>query len=308
MRNIVTGGAGFIGSHIAEYLVKQGEEVIIIDDLSGGTTDNFQGWWNYRLCTFVKADISDFHMMQSVFEDVDCVFHDACSKCVVCEKDPHRDLEVNAWGTRNVIEASLKWGVKKIVHASTGSVNNYNPKSFYGVSKTAAEGYYKAYSAMYPELNYTILRYHHVFGERQSDVGVVPTFIKRALAEKPLTIYGGYQKRRFTYVGDVVRANMIARDLPSSQILPVLSDTNRTIEDLSLDIAFLSPKSVTFEYQDHKPNEIMEFPVDNSEMKALGLVYSDYGESLENTLRWYERQNNCKCPCGDCDGICEFIG
>jgi len=289
MRCLVTGGAGFIGSHIAQHLVEEGHDVIVIDDLSGGSLYNLEGWWIPEQCRILQADVAKYDHIESFFKGIDTVFHNAAAKCVVCMEDPLRDLMTNAWGAKNVIEASLKHGVRKIVHASTGSVNNFKPKSFYGVSKMAAEGYYSANAALYPELNYTILRYHHVFGERQSTVGVIPKFVTNIVNGEPITIQGGDQRRRFTYVGDVVKANMIAMNLPSGGVYPVLSDTDITIGGLVVDVTKLMPsKKITVQYDKYRDNEIMEFPVDNGSMKAHGLVYSDYMESLEKTVRWYE--------------------
>ena len=150
---LVTGGAGFIGSHIVEELLKQNIHTVCIDNFVGGKEINISKFRENPLFEFIEADISNYPAINKHFKDVEVVFHNAASKCTVCRIDPYLDLEVNAKGTFNVLEASRENGVKKIVHASTGSVygegrifpqtedHPLNPTSFYGVSKLAGEKY-----------------------------------------------------------------------------------------------------------------------------------------------------------------------
>ncbi len=135
---LVTGAAGFIGSHVVEELVSQGKDVVCIDNLAAGSSNNFLPWWDEKLCTFREIDIGGNHtgLLLPHFEGVDGVFHLAASKCTICRENPRRDLIVNAWGSFCVFEAAREVGAK-VVHVSTGSVNHGRPVSLYGVSKLA---------------------------------------------------------------------------------------------------------------------------------------------------------------------------
>ena len=228
MNNVlVTGAAGFIGSHLCDALIKNGHTVVGFDDLSAGTTDNIKHLIDNDKFTFVVGDVTNDKDLDSMFgkNRFDVVFHEAASKKTVCLQDPHRDLMVNAGGTLKLLHKVIKNNPKcKFIHASTGSVygnieqheqtkedHTLNPTSYYGVSKLAGEKYVRAFGDMY-DLDYTILRYFHVFGERQNSGefgGVVAIFIKKMLNHETITIFGdGTQERVFTDVNLVVETNL----------------------------------------------------------------------------------------------------
>ncbi len=119
---IVTGGAGFVGSHIVEELVKMGVETISIDNYYAGKAENLAHLKSYPNFHEVKCDVTDYEGLEDYFEGVEVVFHEAASKKTICLNDPRMDLRINAEGTYNLLELSRKYGVKKFVHASTGSV------------------------------------------------------------------------------------------------------------------------------------------------------------------------------------------
>ena len=216
---LVTGGAGFIGSHLIEELLNEGLEVVSIDNYSTGKKSNLEEFYNHPNLSQVDCDICDYQRVKKYFKGVDVVFHQAASKKTICLKDPRKDLDVNAKGTFNILELARHFGVKKVVHASTGSVygeakylpqneaHPLNPASYYGVSKLAAERYVDVFRHSHG-LDTTILRYFHVYGARQDsseDGGVVSIFIRLMLSGKPVTIFGdGTQLRSFTYVKDIV--------------------------------------------------------------------------------------------------------
>ena len=171
MKALVTGGAGFIGSHIAEELLAQGHEVWIIDDLSSGYEKNVP-----EGCKPIYGDLSLIGLYKDVLHDLDVIFHNAASKKNICLKDPVRDAEVNTIGTLQLLKFAHENGVKKFVHASTGSVYGEQvallrewlhpqPVSYYGVSKANGEQYVQYFNKK--GLNTTILRYFHVYGKRQ---------------------------------------------------------------------------------------------------------------------------------------------
>ena len=287
---LITGGCGFIGSHICEELVKQGIRVICMDNLVAGKMENTKVWWDSSLCTFAPADVSDLNAMIHWFAGVDVVFHNAASKCTVCYDDPKRDLMTNAWGTLNVCIAAHEAGVKKVIHASTGSASDV--KSYYGASKLMGESYVKSFKEYHPDFNYTILRYYHVYGPRQdasSKGGVIPIFIRQCYTGKPITVFGdGEQVRHFTYVKDVVCANFnaVTSEAYDGMTVIVANDLEKTtINQLANDVRKCMDRDVPVEHLQVKKGDIKSFtfpgPWDNQGGSTK------YPEGLQKTINWY---------------------
>jgi len=286
---LVTGAAGFIGSHIAEALYYKGHRLILIDNLVNGKLENLAPWYRADQCQFIKADVSEYSAIRQHFLGVDYVFHNAASKCTVCTDNPVKDLLVNALGTLNVCEASHETGVKKVIHASTGSVNEIN--SYYGNSKNAGENYVKTFKNYHHDFNYSILRYHHVYGPRQDDSdkgGVVPIFIRRISQELPVIIYGdGEQERHFTHVSDVVRANMqcmedINTDLGCYNLIP---NNKATVNQLSYILHELMGRPVKEEHREPKKGDIRTFNVVDRFPLDFKVTLRD---GLLDTIAWYQ--------------------
>jgi UDP-glucose 4-epimerase len=305
---VVTGGAGFIGSHIVEALVDLGVEVLSIDNYLAGKHENLEhlsGRPNFRE---IECDVTDRETLEQYFEGVEVVFHNAASKKTVCLRDPRRDLEINAEGTFNMLELSRAYGVKKFVHASTGSVygeaiyfpqdekHSLVPTSFYGVSKLAGEKYVKVFNHLY-DLNTTVLRYFHVYGPRQesSDYGgVVAIFIRRLLNDQYPIIFGdGTQQRSFTYVKDVVRANLHVAAMPDAkgEIYNCASGIQVTINELAQMLLHLMHKEhLQPVYEGWQLGDIKVFDVDNSKLRATGYEFKmDFEEGLRQTLAAYQK-------------------
>lgn len=302
---IVTGGAGFVGSHLVDSLLEDGLQVISIDDYSGGKESNLAQHKNNPKLQEVKCDITDYDELKKYFDGVDIVFHQAVSKMTVCLKDPRRDLEVNAEGTFNLLELSRDFGVKKFVHASTGSVygiaqefptnelHQLNPASYYGVSKLAGEKYVRLFSDLY-DLDATILRYYHVYGPRQesSDVGgVVSIFARRALENKSLIIYGdGTQIRSFTYVKDIVNLNKLVavKSGTKGEAYNCASGIKVTIQELADKVLkSLDKENIDITYKDWKIGDIKFFDVSNEKIKSIGAIWNnDFEKGLDETLSW----------------------
>jgi UDP-glucose 4-epimerase len=223
MKVLVTGGAGFIGSHVTDRLIDAGAEVVVLDNLSSGTRESVHP--RARLC---EADICG-EDIRTLFdqERFDCVDHHAAQMNVRRSVDePVFDARVNILGSLNLLQAAVATGVKKFVFASTGGAiygeqltfpadetHQTCPMSPYGIAKLAVEKYLVFYEQVYG-LPYTALRYANVYGPRQDphgEAGVVAIFSQRLLAHEPAIINGdGDQTRDFIYVEDVVRANMLA--------------------------------------------------------------------------------------------------
>jgi len=303
-RAIVTGGAGFIGSHIAEELVKIGIEVISLDDYSAGKEKNIVHLQKYQNFTAVKCDITDLINLEKHFEGVDIIYHNAASKKNICLRDPRRDLEVNAKGTFNLLDLSVKYGVKKFIHASTGSVygearyfpqnedHPLIPSSYYGVSKLAGEKYAMVYSKLFG-LNVSVLRYFHVYGPRQESNefgGVVSIFIRNMVNNEAPIIYGdGNQQRSFTYVKDVVKANLLlaVMDEANSEIYNCASGINVTINDLCHQVIQYFGKEGQIKpiYKDWLVGDIKVFEVSNAKLIEMGMNFEvDFSAKLKETI------------------------
>ncbi|MFZ5945162.1 MAG: SDR family NAD(P)-dependent oxidoreductase [Bacillota bacterium] len=302
---LVTGGAGFIGSHIIEELLNEGLEVISIDNYSAGKKENLAPFHDFEGFTEANCDITDYDELKKYFTDVDIVFHNAVSKKTICLKDPRRDLQINAEGTFNILELSRDFNVKKVVHASTGSVygeakyypqdeeHPLNPTSYYGVSKLAGEKYARAFVDLY-DMDVTLLRYFHVYGPRQeySDVGgVVSIFGRRILQNLPPVIFGdGTQQRSFTYVKDLVEINKLValKEETKGQAYNCASGINVTIKELADNILkIFNKEELGIEYAGWTPGDIKVFKVDNTKIKNLGFEFkTDFSQGLEETIGW----------------------
>lgn len=303
---LVTGGAGFIGSHLVEELVISGVETISIDNYFAGKHENLSHLKAYGNFIEEKCDVLDYEKLDILFRDVDVVFHNAASKKTICLNNPRLDLEINAKGTFNLLELALKHQIKKFVHASTGSVygeaqyfpqdegHPLVPTSYYGVSKLAGEKYVKVFNHLYG-LDTTVLRYFHVYGPRQesSDVGgVVSIFTRKMLEGKPITIYGdGTQERSFTYVKDVVKSNLKASMIPTTigETYNCASGIKVTINQLADYLAReLQIESPEIIYDDWMPGDIRIFNIDNRKIiKDLKIDFlTDFSEGLKDTIEW----------------------
>lgn len=228
IRILVTGGAGFIGSHIIERLLGDGHEVVCLDNFDPYydpeiKRGNIQAFFEDKNFTLEVGDIRDRDTLARLLEGTDYVFHEAAQAGVrISVDDPIKPHEVNATGTLNLLEAARDSGVKKIINASSSSVygtveylpfdegHPRRPVSPYGVSKLAAEEYCRVFSELYG-LKTISLRYFTVYGPRMRPDLAISIFTREALANEPITIFGdGAKTRDFTNIEDIVRANLIA--------------------------------------------------------------------------------------------------
>lgn len=222
---VITGGAGFIGSHIAEEIAKE-YEVVVIDNLDDYYSpeikkQNLDLLLKNKNVSFVNGDIRDSTLLKQVIDaDVEFVFHEAAQAGVrISVENPFKPNDVNVVGTLNVLQASLDAGVKRVINASSSSVygkvkylpfdesHPTQPVSPYGVSKLAAEHYCRVFYEVYG-LPTVSLRYFTVYGPRMRPDLAISIFTRKMLANEPITVFGdGEQTRDFTYIDDIVRAN-----------------------------------------------------------------------------------------------------
>jgi UDP-glucose 4-epimerase len=223
MKILVTGGAGFIASNVADAMIEAGHDVVIVDNLFMGNLKNIN-----KKAKFYKADVRD-EQMASIIRDekIEVISHHAAQISVPDSiKDPVTDAAINVMGTLNLLEAARKNGVRKFNFVSSGGTvygsqvklpaietNPLTAESPYGISKVTGEHYVRFYAAQYG-MKYTILRYSNVYGPRQiphGEAGVVAIFIKKIMSgESPVIFGGGTCVRDYVYVGDVARANVLA--------------------------------------------------------------------------------------------------
>jgi UDP-glucose 4-epimerase len=286
MTAFITGVAGFIGSHIAEELLRRGNRVIGIDDLSSGYKHNIPD-----RVLFIEEDICNVSAYEPYLDGVDVVFHNAASKKNICLKDPERDMEVNGIGTLRLLRACHRHNVNKFVHASTGSVygevngviteeTSRLPVSYYGISKMAGESYVQLFHETYG-MNTTILRYFHVYGDRQESGqdrgGVVAIFKEKILNGEPIIIYGdGDQSRVFTHVSDIVRANMMSWVAPEAngEIYNCASPMQISVRRMAELLMNHLHKRVPVMYAPTQIGDIYHFNVDATKIKKLGITFT----------------------------------
>ena len=284
-RVVVTGGAGFIGSHLAEELAGCGYHVVVLDNLYTGSLSNIEGLLEGEAVEFVKGSTVDLPLLQGVFSGVTYVFHQAAIPSVPRSvEDPLTSHEANIDGTLNVLLAARDNGVRKVVYASSSVYGDTpqlpksedmapNPQSPYAVTKLTGEYYCRVFQRVYG-LPTVCLRYFNVYGPRQdpnSDyAAAIPRFIKRVLDGKPLTIFGdGEQTRDFTYVKDVVAANILAaegdigRDVDLVYEDARLGDVKHSLADISRASAFgFEPR---YELDDGLGETISAWPASNAD-------------------------------------------
>jgi len=276
LKVLVTGGAGFIGSHIVEKLVQEGCQVVVIDNLSTGVRENIPS--NVR---FMEMDICSEKLM-TIFktEKFDAVLHLAAQTMVpVSLEKPDYDGQVNILGTLHVLEACRNTGVKRVVFSSTAATyGNANclpvmeqtetiPTSFYGLSKLTVEKYLDLYHHVYG-LDYVVLRYANVYGERQGDGGeggVVSIFTRLIAAGKSLTIFGnGGQTRDFIYAGDVANANYQALLTPHvNTVYNVSTKIETRVNELVAILGQVAGKSVETVYVPVRKGDIYRSMLSN---------------------------------------------
>lgn len=303
---VVTGGAGFIGSNLVHRLAADGNEVVVIDNLSTGSLGNLVGL-DTRV-KFVNGDIRDRDLLRSLFLDAVAVFHQAALVSVPQSvKDPLGANDVNVFGTLCVLSTAKEVGVKRVVLATSCAVYGDspvipkeesmtpNPISPYASTKYMTEVYARMYSELYG-LETVCLRYFNVYGPRQSPTSeyaaVVPKFISRMLrGERPIIFGDGTQSRDFIYVDDVVEANLAAASLPgiSGQTINVGSGREYSINELVHILNEILGTSLAPIYRPKREGDLMRsLAATEQARKVLRFVPKvSLREGLERTVGWY---------------------
>lgn len=255
-RALITGGAGLIGSHIADLLANDDmEEIIVIDDFSRGRRENLARAARRGNLVVIEGDIRDRSLVDELMEGVDLVFHQAAIRITQCAENPRLALEVLSDGTFNVLEAAVAAQVKKVVAASSASIyglaeqfptpethHGYDNRTIYGAAKLFNEGLLRSFHAMYG-LNYVALRYFNVYGPRMDTYGayteVLIRWMERLSEGSPCLILGdGSQTMDFIFVEDIARANILAAIQPvTDEVFNIASGTETSLNELAAALA-----------------------------------------------------------------------
>ena len=302
---LVTGGCGFIGSHIAEALVEQEQIVIIYDDLSSGYERNIAGFRDK--ITFIEADIRDVRALTDAMQGVDYVFHEAAMVSVFDSVErPVENHDINITGTLNVLVAARECDVKRVVVASSAAVYGDDPalpkteemipclESPYALAKIVNEHYMRVFANLYG-LEAVVLRYFNVYGPRQDPgsmySGVIAKFSDDILADRNPTVFGdGLQTRDFIFVRDVVEANLLAmnnRDLGKGEVFNIATGRRTSLLDLLNVLKDLVGKNVNPQIKDARRGDVRHSVADISRaQRELGFtprydIREGLGELLE---------------------------
>ncbi len=305
MRVLVTGGAGFIGSHLVEHFQSRCD-VRVLDNLRSGYRRNLEG---FRV-EFIEGSILDRDAVRAAMAGVDYVFHLAALISVPESMEkPIETEEVNVTGTLVVLEEAAAAGVRKVCLSSSAAVYGDNPevpkresmlpepKSPYAITKLAGE-YYCALFARERGLATACLRYFNVFGPRQDPrsqyAAAVPIFITRALRHEPITIFGdGEQTRDFIYVKDVVAANVHLAMGPASGVFNVAYGGRVTINDLARRIVRLTGSRSEIRYLPERPGDVKHSQAAVDRLRGAGFVpSSDFDAGLNATIAWFAAEAN----------------
>jgi len=260
MKSIVTGGAGFIGSNLVDKLIELGHEVIVIDNESANSNDQF--YYNEK-ATYAVEDIADYEKTRPLYDNADYVFHLAAeSRIQPTIENPILAVRTNVLGTATVLQCAREAGVKKVMYSSTSSgyglvntppLNETMPDDClnpYSVAKVSGEKLCKMYTDLFG-LKTVVFRYFNIYGPREPSKGpyapVVRLFLRQYRAGEPLTIVGdGEQRRDFTYVSDVVNANILAMNSTETGLFNIGTGRNHSVLDLakmiSTNITFIPPR------------------------------------------------------------------
>lgn len=310
MNILVTGGAGFIGSHITERLVQLGHSVTVLDDLSTGRWENIAHL--DEQIRFVRGSITDRALLQEVMQGIEVVFHQAALGSVPRSvEDPLTTHEVNVTGTFNVLLTARDAGVRRVVYAASSSAYGDtptlpkvetmlpNPLSPYAVSKLVGEYYCQVFTQVYG-LETVSLRYFNVFGPRQNPdsqyAAVIPKFITAALKGEPLTVFGdGEQSRDFTYIENVVQANLLAMESSRAvgKVYNVACGGRYTLNELIRQLEAIIGRKLEVQHLPPRAGDV-KHSMASIDAALLDLSYSvrvSFEEGLRTTLLWFRQHS-----------------
>jgi nucleoside-diphosphate-sugar epimerase len=303
---LVTGGAGFIGSHLVHALLNQGKEVKVLDNLYSGKEENLKGV--LQDIKLIIGDITDYHTVKNALKGVDVVYHLAAVPSVPRSiVDPLLSNKVNITGTLQLLHVALESNVKRFIYSSSSSIygnSNFtvkketlapSPLSPYAISKYTGELYCKTFYELYG-LETVSLRYFNVFGPKQDShskfAAVIPKFISTILQNQSPIIYGdGNQTRDFTYVDNIVSANLLANNVEKlcGEVINIGCGNGISLNSLVDNINLKLGQQVIPTYRENKKGDVRHSVADLQKAKNL-LLYKplvSFDEGLKLTIQWY---------------------
>jgi UDP-glucose 4-epimerase len=301
MKVLVTGGAGFIGSHVVDAYLEAGWDVTVIDNLSTGSRANVDA-----RATFYTLDIRDPQLRDILSREQPAVVnhHAAQASVPVSLADPRLDAEVNILGALHLFDACRAAGVRRVVYASTGGAlygdpeqlpagedTPIRPLSPYGISKYVGEHYLRVLAGA--GMTWAVLRYSNVYGPRQDptgEAGVVAIFTRAMLSGRTPTIFGdGAQTRDFVYVGDVARANVIAATIEASGVANIATGRETSVNEVYRALAALTGVSAPASYAAPREGEVYRIVLDVGRARTwLGWTPSTpLADGLRRTVEWF---------------------
>jgi UDP-glucose 4-epimerase len=306
MRCLVTGGAGFIGSNLVRALLERGHFVRVLDNFATGKLENL-GPFLPRI-EWIEGDLRSYHIVSKVTRDIDIIFHQGALGSVPRSiRDPLTTNQVNVEGTLNVLDAAKRNGVRRVVFASSASTYgnqdvmplredmSAQPLSPYGVSKLAGESYCRSFSEVYG-LETVSLRYFNVFGPAQLGrtpyTGAIAIFVTSLIDRKPITLHGdGEQTKDFTYVDNVVQANLLAAERPgiSGESFNIACGHTTSVIKVLHSLMDLVGHEVPVIHMPSREGDIQRSQADIQKAKTL-LGYEpgvDVFEGLKRSVKWY---------------------
>ncbi|MFC1912145.1 SDR family oxidoreductase [Chloroflexota bacterium] len=308
---VVTGGAGFIGSNLAEELAKRGYYVVILDDLCTGKRENIELLIKQEYVEFIQGSITNLSLLHQVFKDVQYVFHQAAIPSVPRSiENPQATHEVNMTGTLNVLLAARDSNVRKVVYASSSSAYgdtptlpkredmSPNPQSPYAVTKLTGECYCHVFQKVYA-LNTICLRYFNVYGARQDPnsqyAAVIPKFISMVMRGSPPIIFGdGEQTRDFTFIKDVIEANILAAESEFSGVFNIGRGENISINSLANLIINLTGNNMRAVHKEPRVGDVKDSLADISRARAFGYKPKwSLEEGLKEIIRSFQNETKC---------------
>jgi UDP-glucose 4-epimerase len=304
-KHLVTGGAGFIGSHLCEKLVGDGHDVICLDNFYNGNLNNIRGLFNNKNFYFVEDSILNVNRLKELAADCEHIFHLAAQ--IHVEKSiirPDETLEINLTGTKNLLDLCTQNRKLSMTMASSAEVygeaegehterSPVNPQSPYAASKVAAESLCVAYHHTYGT-DVRVVRNFNTFGPRQKSSGygsVIAIFVRRALEGKPLIVYGdGTQTRDYQYIEDAVKGYMVAQYIPSGEIVNTGFGKDHTINNIAKEIIDIARSSSTIVHMDPRPGEVKKLLSNVDKIKKYGHVNKfSLHAGLDKYVHWVSK-------------------
>ena len=292
-RYLVTGGAGFIGSHLCKKLLEAGHHVTCVDNFYNGNLNNIRGLFNNKNFYFVEEDILNFNNIRELARNCDHIFHLAAQ--IHVEKSiirPSETMKINLEGTKNLLQICTDNKEISMTLASSAEVygagpeahcekSSLNPQSPYAASKVAAEALCISYYHTYKS-NVRVIRNFNTFGPRQKSSGygsVISIFCQRALDNKPLIIYGdGEQTRDYQYIDDAIDGYILSENLPAGEIINTGFGIDHKIIDIANMVIDIADSNSTIVFADPRPGEVQKLQSNIDKLRS-------YGFSPKNSLR-----------------------